>query len=81
MKRNKNKFPPQKQVYKPSHKKVILCTLTGIGVGLALWLFATRCDNENCFFHYVPLGEVLTFGITGFTFPFIAPPERRMKKK
>jgi len=57
----------------PRTKKriVIISIVSGIILGLLFWFFVSRCKDEECFFHYVPLGEILVSVFFFGTLPFI----------
>lgn len=71
----------RKPTQTPSKKIIIISTCIGFILGVIYWYFVTRCDDESCFYHYVPTMELLAFGLLGWVFPFVRSEYIREKKK
>lgn len=68
---------PQKRSYRHLYKglsgKWVLTISISIGIiaGVCFWLFISRCEEKDCFFHFFPLVEMFIGGFIGTTFPLI----------
>lgn len=55
----------------PKTKRIItvLGIVAGLTLGFCYWWFVSRCADKNCFYHFVPLGELLVGGLGGWMIP------------
>jgi len=71
-KQNQIRFPKKKKdkIFSQYSGKwiAIVCISLGAILGLFCWFEVTRCNDNECIFHYFPLPEMFVGGFCGLIF-------------
>ncbi|NLU28238.1 MAG: hypothetical protein GXX03_00065 [Bacteroidales bacterium] len=66
--KNKKK---RRKALSPKTKRLItaLGIVVGLSAGFCYWWFVSRCMKDDCFYHYVPMGELFVGIFAGWMIP------------